>query len=69
MGNNKWEKALLLAGASNAKAMVMQPGFLSIKERRCPRCNGMMQDVMVGKRTAMYCSKDRVVIPHPIEDN
>ena len=66
-----WEKALMLAGAKNAKALVMQANnFDCVKDIKCPRCGGLMGDVLLsfGKRKAMYCSKDRVVIPHPVDE-
>lgn len=66
---NPWEKALLTAGATNASKLTMTAGLNVIKDRRCPRCGGQMGTVTLasGKRQAMYCNKDRVVIPLPVE--
>lgn len=67
---NPWEKALLTAGASNAPSMTMRANLQRIRDHRCPRCGGQMGFVKLSassNRVAMYCNKDRVVIPTPIE--
>lgn len=67
---NPWEKALLIAGAKNASSMAMRSSMENVLKHRCPRCGGQMGYVKLSadsSRVALYCNKDRVVVPTPIE--
>lgn len=71
MSNNPWGQALLLAGAKNPDASVMQHQVVeaSLYSHKCPRCGSHMERVKLSAssdREVMYCTRDRVVVPIPV---
>lgn len=71
MSNNPWGQAMLLAGAKDSDAAVMQHQVVeaSIHSHKCPRCGNHMEKVKLAAasdRCVMYCTRDRVVVPIPV---
>lgn len=68
---NPWKQALLIAGAADPDATVMQRHTIeaSINLHKCPRCGSHMEKVKLSAssdRCVMYCTRDRVVVPIPV---
>lgn len=71
--NNPWEKALFLAGSTDASSKVMktQQVTAGIYGNKCPRCGYAMTQVKLSAssdREVMYCTRDRVVVPLPVTE-